>query len=124
MGFEQISDPIDRMKISRTGQQTMTTQTNAPRARSFSKIVPATITFNETVSKAKTVKGVDYKKSANATVAYENGKTETRTVMGFGAQIDGIKNLAKGKTVRLAVQRDGGSVKIVGLVREKAAAAA
>jgi hypothetical protein len=113
-----------RTKTVQNKDSTMTTQTNAPRARSFSKIVPATITFTESVVKSKTVKGVDYKKSANATVAYENGKTETRTVMGFGAQIDGIKNLAKGKTVRLAVQRDGGSVKIVGLVREKAAAAA
>jgi len=94
------------------------------RTRSFSKIVPATITFTESVRKAQTKGGIDYKISQNATVAFENGETVTRTVMGFGAQIDGLKNLAKGKTVRLAVQRDGGSVKIIGEVREKAAAAA
>jgi hypothetical protein len=91
--------------------------------RSFSKIVAASITFNNPVTSAKTVKGATYKKSAEATVAYENGETVTRTVMGFDKQIDGLKNLRKGATVRLAVQRDGGSVKIVGLVREKAAAA-
>jgi hypothetical protein len=44
--------------------------------------------------------------------------------MGFGDQVKGLKNLAKGKSVRLAVQRDGGSVKIIGEVIEKAAAAA
>ena len=92
--------------------------------RSFSKIVPASITFTESVSKSKTVKGVDYKKSMNATVAFENGETVTRTVMGFGPEVMALRGLAKGKTQRLAVQRDGGSVKIVGLVREKAAAAA
>jgi len=92
--------------------------------RAFSKIVPASITFTESVSKSKTVKGLDYKKSANATVAFENGDTVTRTVMGFGPEVMGLKNLAKGKTVRVAVQRDGGSVKIIGAVREKAAAAA
>jgi hypothetical protein len=102
----------------------MTTTTNAPRARSFSKIVPASVTFTETVSKSTTVKGVQYKKSTNATVAFENGETVTRTVMGFGDEVMALKNLAKGKTVRVAVQRDGGSVKIVGAVREKAAAAA
>jgi hypothetical protein len=94
------------------------------RTRSFSKIVPASITFTESVRKEQTKGGVEYKISPNATVAFENGETVTRTVMGFGDQIKGLKNLAKGKTVRLAVQRDGGSVKIIGEVREKAAAAA
>jgi hypothetical protein len=97
---------------------TMTTTTK----RAFSKIQPASITFTETVSKAKTSKGVEYKKSQNATVAFENGETVTRTVMGFGGAIAGLKNLAKGKTVRVAVQRDGGSIRIVGAVREAAAA--
>lgn len=92
--------------------------------RSFSKIVPATITFTESVRKSQTKGGVDYKISQNATVAFENGETVTRTVMGFGDQVKGLKNLAKGKSVRLAVQRDGGSVKIIGEVREKTAAAA
>jgi hypothetical protein len=92
--------------------------------RAFSKIVPASIKFNNSVSKAQTVKGVDYKKSPEATVTFENGDVVTRTVMGFGPEVMALKNLAKGKTVRVAVQRDGGSVKIVGAVREKAAAAA
>jgi hypothetical protein len=92
--------------------------------RAFSKIVPASIKFNESVSKAKTTKGVDYKKSANATVTFENGDTVTRTVMGFGPEVMALRGLAKGKTQRLAVQRDGGSIKIIGAVREKAAAAA
>ena len=94
------------------------------KTRSFSKIQPASITFTESVSKATTSKGVEYKKSANATVAFENGQTVTRTVMGFGPAIQGLKGLAKGKTVRLAVQRDGGTIRIVGAVREAAAAAA
>ena len=94
------------------------------KTRGFSKIVPATITFTESVSKAKTKGGVEYKISKNATVAFENGETVTRTVMGFGDQVKGLKGLAKGKSVRLAVQRDGGSVKIIGEVIEKAAAAA
>ena len=92
--------------------------------RAFSKIVPATITFTESVTKSTTVKGVQYKKSVNASVAFENGETVSRTVMGFGPEVIGLKGLAKGKSVRLAVQRDGGSVKIIGAVREKAAAAA
>jgi hypothetical protein len=90
--------------------------------RAFSKIVPASIKFNESVSKAKTTKGVDYKKSANATVTFENGDVVTRTVMGFGPEVMALRGLAKGKTQRLAVQRDGGSIKIVGLIREAAAA--
>jgi hypothetical protein len=111
------------MKTVQNKDSTMTDTTTAPRARSFSKIVAASITFNNPVVSAKTVKGTTYKKSSEATVAYENGKTETRTVMGFDKQIEGLKNLRKGATVRLAVQRDGGSVKIIGEVREKAAAA-
>ena len=92
--------------------------------RAFSKIVPASIKFNESVSKAQTSKGVDYKKSQNATVTFENGDTVTRTVMGFGPEVMALRGLAKGKTQRLAVQRDGGSIKIIGAVREKTAAAA
>jgi len=98
----------------------MTTKTK----RSFSKIQPATITFTESVTSAQTSKGVDYKKSQNATVAFENGDTVTRTVMGFGPALTGLKNLRKGRSVRVAVQRDGGSIRIVGAVREAAAAAA
>jgi len=92
--------------------------------RAFSKIQPATITFTDSVTSATTSKGVDYKKSQNATVAFENGDTVTRTVMGFGPAIAGLKNLRKGRSVRVAVQRDGGSIRIVGAVREAAAAAA
>jgi citrate lyase alpha subunit len=109
-----------RTKTVQNKDSTMTTKTK----RSFSKIQPATITFTESVTSATTSKGVDYKMSQNATVAFENGDTVTRTVMGFGAAITGLKNLRKNRSVRVAVQRDGGSIRIVGAVREAAAAAA
>ncbi len=93
------------------------------RKRAFSKIVPMDITFTESVSKRTTAGGTAFKISPKATVTFPNGETVTRTVMGFGDQVMALKGLAKGKTVRVAAQKDGGSVKIIGAVRETAAAA-
>jgi hypothetical protein len=82
----------------------------------FSKIFDADVTFNNTVSSHVAGNGTPFKKSQGASVVMPDGETVTRTVMGFGDQIDGI-TLRKGRKIRLSIQRDGGSMKIIGLPR-------
>ena len=97
----------------------MTTQTFK-----FSPIFTASVT-PAAVETRTNAKGVKYAYLAGATVVRPNGKSETRTVMAFGAQRDAVaKLLRKGRPVDLAVQFDGAVVKVIGLPRAAAPAAA
>lgn len=86
------------------------------RSRKFSPIFTADVTFGA-VSIAKTAKGAPYAKS-RSTVAFPNGQVCERQVMAFDRQYESVKDLlVAGRTARLAVQHDGGTVKIVGTPR-------
>lgn len=90
-------------------------------ARPFSRIFTADVTINNSVTSGTTAKGVPFKKTAAATITKADGSTVTRTVMAFGDQLAEVgSRLRKGRTVSLAIQHDGGSVKVIGLPREKA----
>ena len=66
--------------------------------------------------------GNKYAYLAGATIAQGDKEPKTMTAMAFGkshTEVAGL--LRKGRPVDLAVQYDGGTVKIVGLPREQAA---
>ena len=89
--------------------------------RAFRPIFNATITPASIESKTSATGG-NYLLMSGATVAYGN-VTQTRTVMAFGKSVADVQGmLAEGQPVELAVQYDGGSVRIVGQVRAPAAA--
>ena len=94
-------------------------------ARKSSPIFNAEVTFNNSFFAGTTAKGVAFRKSQGATLKLADGREISRTVMAFGDQLAPVKNsLRKGRTVKLAVQHDGGSVKVIGFQRDKIAAAA
>jgi hypothetical protein len=96
----------------------VTTQTNA---RRFNPIFTATVT-PASVSTRTASNGNKYAVLSGASIAFGNGRSETRTVMAFGAQRDEVASLLrKGRPVELALQRDGGTVRVVGLPRAAAA---
>ena len=89
--------------------------------RKFSPIFSADVTLGS-IASGTTKKGVPYVKSA-ATVTLPSGQTVPRMVMAFGEQLAAVRKvLRKGRTVKLAVQHDGGTMKIIGFPRPKAAA--
>lgn len=91
-------------------------------ARKFSKIFHATITFGDDVTISETKKAVVYAKAPAATIKHPNGEVNNRTVMAFGKQLSEVQNeIFPGNTAVLAVQYDGGTVKIVGYPHKKAA---
>jgi hypothetical protein len=62
--------------------------------------------------------GTRYVVSQDSAIVLPNGNTETRTIMAFGKARDALgRSLRKGKQVSLRVQRDGGSLKVLGLAR-------
>ena len=91
--------------------------------RKFTPIFNATLTPLAAVAVATTKKDVPYGKF-QANVALKGGDV-TRTVMAFGDQFASVRDLlVEGQPVELAVQHDGGTLKIIGTPREKVAAAA
>ena len=97
----------------------MTTQTS--NARRFSPIFVATIT-PASVATRTDKKGNKNSYLNGATLAQGDKEPKTLTAMAFGkshTEVAGL--LRKGRPVDLAVQYDGGTVKIVGLPREQAA---
>jgi hypothetical protein len=101
----------------------MTTQTSN-NARRFSPIFRATVT-PATVSTRTDKSGNNYAFMAGATIAQEGKEPKTMTTMAFGKSYEEVgKLLRKGRSVDLAVQFDGGTVKVIGLPREKVAEAA
>lgn len=93
-------------------------------AKSFSPIFVATVTPAAIVTKTS-AKGTDYALMQGATVQKGDAEPKSLTVMAFGKSHAEVANLLEtGTPVELAVQYDGGSLKVIGLPREKPAAAA
>src|SRR3546814_5446898 len=85
--------------------------------REFRPIFNATIT-PQSIETLQTSKGDNYLKMTGATVAFKD-KSQERTVMAFGKSVADVEALLEtGKPVELAVQFDGGSVRLVGQVPE------
>lgn len=81
----------------------------------FRPIYPATIVPG-TIESLTNAKGAPYLKMTESSVtSIKSGKQNTRTVMVFGKSVAMVKDmLVEGQAVDLAVQNDGGSVKIIG----------
>ena len=89
----------------------------------FRAIFTATVTPASIVS-SKTKNDKPYLTMAGATVSHK-GNDRTRTVMAFGKSAEAIQDLrVEGQPIDLAVQYDGGTVRVIGLPREAAPAAA
>jgi hypothetical protein len=83
--------------------------------KGFSPIFTATVTFGDTVTVSDTKDGTVYASSPKASVLMPNGDTLSRTVMAFGNQLLKVQpDFAPGSTARLAIQRNGGSMKVIG----------
>lgn len=81
----------------------------------FNPIFTATVT-PASVKNPLASNGNKYTVMKGASVKLANGNVETRTVMAFGPARDSLSGLLrKGKSIELAVQRDGGSLKVIGL---------
>lgn len=99
--------------------------TNSKPQNAFRPIFAATITPGASIENLISTKGTRYIKMVDATVSREGKEPSVRTVMAFGKSADAVRDkLIEGTPVELAIQFDGGSVKIIGEVRERAAAAA
>lgn len=92
----------------------MTEATQTPKS-TFRPIYPATIVPGTIESKTN-AKGETYLKIPESQVtSIKTGKSSSRTVMVFGKSVAMVKDmLVEGQAVDLAVQNDGGSVKIIG----------
>src|SRR3546814_15672765 len=107
-----------RMKLNKELNIMTTTSNNA---RRFSPIFVATVT-PATVSTRTDKNGNKYAHMAGATIAQEGKETKTMTTMAFGKSYAEVgKLLRKGRAVDLAVQFDGGPVKVIGLPRAEVA---
>ena len=70
------------------------------------------------VSNRTAQNGTKYAVVSGCEITLPGGETETRTLMAFGKARENVAGLLrKGKTVSLRVQRDGGSLKALGLAR-------
>lgn len=95
------------------------TQNTAP-ARRFSPIFVATIT--PAAIDTREGKNGAYAFMQGSTVSQEGKEPKTMTVMAFGKSHTEVSELlVTGKPVDLAVQYDGGTLKVIGVPREKAA---
>lgn len=89
-------------------------------ARRFSPIFIADVT----PASIETLNGKNgqYVVMKGATISREGRDSQTRTVLAFGnARAEIAAQLNEGRPVALAVQYDGGSLKVIGLPREKVA---
>lgn len=74
------------------------------------------------VSTRTSANGRKYAYMGNATIEQSGKEPRQATVMAFGDQRDAVaKLLRKGKRVELAVQRDGGCLRVIGLPKAAAA---
>lgn len=93
-------------------------------ARKFSPIFVATITPTSIETK-QSKDGAAYLLCSGARFERPGQEPQTRTVMAFGQSAKDVRDmLAAGKPVELAVQFNGGTVKVIGAPRERQAAAA
>lgn len=87
----------------------------------FKPIFVATITPASVQTKTA-ANGTKYALLSGASVRQGDSEPKTMTVMAFGKARDEVsKLLRKDRSVELAVQHDGGTLKIIGLPRAKAA---
>ncbi len=99
----------------------MTTAAAAPKS-TFKPIFTATIT-PASIEALTSATGTPYLKMTGANVAREGKEDQTRTVMAFGKSVDDVRDmLVEGQPAEVAAQYDGGTVKIIGQVRERQAA--
>ncbi len=98
--------------------------TTATKTTGFRPIFNATVTPGDSIENLKSATGTDYIKMTDAAVQTTNGSSQ-RTVMAFGKSAEDVRDLlVSGEPVELAVQYDGGSVKVIGRPREETPAAA
>lgn len=84
-------------------------------AKKYSKIFTATVTFGDNVTISETKKASIYAKSPESKIEHPDGQVKDRTVMIFGDQLNEVQDsVFPGNTVELAVQYDGGTVKVIG----------
>lgn len=89
------------------------------RARRYSPIFSATVT-PDSVEPLTTSGGAAYTRMTGATIHRNGRPDQIRTVLAFGRPNNEVQHLlAPGKPVELAVQFDGGSLKVIGLPRAK-----
>lgn len=90
-------------------------------ARKFSPIFVATIT-PESIEIKKSHDGADYLLCSGAKFERPGQEPQTRTVMAFGRSATDVqKLLTAGQPVELAVQFNGGTIKVIGTPRERQA---
>lgn len=100
--------------------QNQNTQNNTNAPYRFSPIFPATVTPGP-VEILTGAKG-EYARMRGSKVVSARQPEKTLTVMAFGKSLEDVRDLLEeGSSVDLAVQYDGGSMKIIGLPRPKAA---
>src|SRR5690606_41621464 len=105
------------------------TEATAAAANTETKKFPFSPIFVATVTPGAIERGMGknnapYAKMQNSKVQQGEKEALERTVMAFGNQLAEVESsLVEGQPVDLAVQFDGGSVKIIGFPREKTEAA-
>ena len=93
---------------------------NIMNSQRFNPIFTATVTPASVSNRAG--KNGKYTVLSGATIARDGQADIVRTVMAFGKARDAVlSGLRKGKPVELALQHDGGSVRVIGLPRAAAA---
>jgi hypothetical protein len=91
--------------------------------RGFRPIFNATIT-PASIETKQSAKGSDYILMQGATVETSK-RSGQRTVMAFGKSAEAVRDLlVSGQAITLAVQYEGGTVRVIGLPREEAPAEA
>lgn len=99
------------------------TSTNVVSRRPFKPIFPAVITPSSIEYRTST-KNTPYIIMRGATVSYKD-TVQTKTVMVFGQSISDVSAMLEtGNPIRVAIQLDGATVRIVGQVRPRSSKAA
>lgn len=90
--------------------------------RKFRPTFTVTVTPVEAATVGDTSKGQPYASLRDAKVSRDGQPDIVRTVLAFGEPNSRLaSNLEPGVPIRLAVQHDGGSLRLIGLPREDAA---
>ncbi|QAY80278.1 hypothetical protein [Sphingosinicella sp. BN140058] len=94
-----------------------TTETQGSNA--FRAIFHADVTVGAVETRTSATKG-DYSYIAGSKISYK-GRENLGVVMAFGNQrAEVLEQLVEGNTVKLALQRDGGTLRVVGFPKERA----
>ena len=119
MKFQKMVSSILRMKNKELN--IMTTQTS--NTRRFSPIFTATVTPGSVSTRSG--KNGKYAVMQNSLIQRDGKDDKTMTVMAFGKPREEVaRSLRKGRPVDLAVQYDGGTLRVIGFPRAEEPAAA